>query len=169
MGTWEKFRSLNRRSRRVVMEAGALMISSRIGLRIAGYARWKAILGGLSSRYVARGTVPGNASHADVSSYSDNSSPGGDTPNELARLNDAAARHLLFHSTCLERSLALWWLLRRRGIDAQIHFGGRKEEGRFEAHAWVEFAGGALGDAGGESAEYTAFDEARPLAAREMR
>lgn len=47
--------------------------------------------------------------------------------------------------TCLRRSLALWWLLRRRGIDSEIHFGARLEGG-IEAHAWLELEGRALTD-----------------------
>jgi len=56
-----------------------------------------------------------------------------------------ASRHTLIANTCLHRSLALWWLLRRRGFDCQLRFGARKSGGRFEAHAWVEHEGTAIG------------------------
>jgi hypothetical protein len=52
----------------------------------------------------------------------------------------------LFHPTCLHRSLTLWWLLRRQGVASELRIGVRKEQGRFEAHAWVERAGVALND-----------------------
>lgn len=57
----------------------------------------------------------------------------------LARLVNAASRHAPVVNTCLHRSLALWWLLRRRGIDGQLRFGARKRNGELEAHAWVEY------------------------------
>jgi hypothetical protein len=42
--------------------------------------------------------------------------------------------------TCLRRSLALQWLLRRRGIDTELRFGVRRVAGDpgLEAHAWLE-------------------------------
>ncbi len=48
--------------------------------------------------------------------------------------------------TCLERSLTLWWMLRRQGIPSEIHFGGRLEDDVLEAHAWLEVDGVALTD-----------------------
>jgi hypothetical protein len=47
---------------------------------------------------------------------------------------------------CLPRSLMLCWLLRRRGIDSQLHIGVRKGNGKMEAHAWVERNGVILND-----------------------
>ena len=41
----------------------------------------------------------------------------------------------------------LWWLLRRRGIAAELRIGARKEFERFEAHAWVEVDSAVLNDA----------------------
>lgn len=42
---------------------------------------------------------------------------------------------------CLAQSLMLWWLLRQRGIATDLRFGQRTENGRFAAHAWVEYEG----------------------------
>ena len=55
-----------------------------------------------------------------------------------------AARWLPWGS-CLRRSLALWWLLHRRGIESEIHFGGRSVN-ELEAHAWLEVDGRPLTD-----------------------
>lgn len=41
-------------------------------------------------------------------------------------------------ATCLTQALALHILLRRAGLQSRIHIGVAKEDGRFEAHAWVE-------------------------------
>jgi hypothetical protein len=56
----------------------------------------------------------------------------------------AAAWHPL-RPTCLPRAVVLWWQLRRHGLDGEIRFGARTDQGRFEAHAWVEYQGEALG------------------------
>jgi hypothetical protein len=50
-------------------------------------------------------------------------------------------------TTCLPRAVALWWLLRRAGIDAAIVLGVRPLAGAVTAHAWVDCAGRVLGDA----------------------
>ncbi len=48
-----------------------------------------------------------------------------------------AARNLPGKPRCLTRSLSLWWLLRRRGIDSRMCVGVRQLSGEIEAHAWV--------------------------------
>ena len=62
-------------------------------------------------------------------------------PLEVAGLVSMASRHTPLANTCLHRSLALWWMLRRRGFNSAVQFGARKRDGRFEAHAWVEHEG----------------------------
>lgn len=65
----------------------------------------------------------------------------------LGSLFDLANRRYSFHeATCLPASLLLWWLLRRRGIAADLCIGARTLTGEFEAHAWVEFEGVVLND-----------------------
>jgi hypothetical protein len=41
--------------------------------------------------------------------------------------------------TCLPESLTVWWLLRRRGLPAQIKMGVRRLDGKLDGHAWVMF------------------------------
>lgn len=70
-----------------------------------------------------------------------------------------AAVHYGFGSpSCLEESLALWWLLGRQGIASQLRIGIRKESAKFEAHAWVEFAGAALNEPEARHHHYAAFE-----------
>lgn len=57
-----------------------------------------------------------------------------------------AARYGAGRTSCLERSMALCWLLHRQGIAGVLCLGVRREAGRFEAHAWVEYAGRVLND-----------------------
>ncbi|MDG4550418.1 MAG: lasso peptide biosynthesis B2 protein [Candidatus Contendobacter sp.] len=79
----------------------------------------------------------------------------------LVRLVGGAAAWSLCRPTCLHRSLTLWWLLRRRGIACELRIGVRKEEGRFEAHAWVERQGMALNDQANVGQDFAPFDTAR--------
>ena len=56
-------------------------------------------------------------------------------------------RHLLFlfhqelplDGRCLSHALTLWYLLKRSGIETDLRFGVRKQEGKLFAHAWVEY------------------------------
>ncbi len=64
---------------------------------------------------------------------------------QLARLVAITANHGPYRATCLRQSLALWWLLRRRGLVADLRIGVRKDAGNLQAHAWVEHRGEPLG------------------------
>jgi|SRR5438477_8119479 len=75
------------------------------------------------------------------------------------RMIAAAARHSPIHSTCLERSLSLWWLLGRQGIASQLRIGVRKDGQKFGAHAWVERDGIAIGESEAPHLHYAAFAE----------
>ena len=75
-----------------------------------------------------------------------------------ARMVDVAARHLLWQPSCLPRSLVLWFLLRRRGVPAELRIGVRKSEERLEAHAWVEVDHRVVNDAPDIAAAYPPFE-----------
>jgi len=64
----------------------------------------------------------------------------------VARMVEMASRNSVGQPTCLHRSIAVWWLLRRRGLESELRFGVRKRGEGFEAHAWVEHAGGVVND-----------------------
>ena len=49
-----------------------------------------------------------------------------------------------WRTSCLRQALALWLLLRRRGLDAQLKIGVIRRQAPFMAHAWVELGGVAL-------------------------
>jgi len=61
---------------------------------------------------------------------------------------------------CLPWSLALGWCLQREGISTERGLGGRKEEARLEAHAWVEHGGVPLLETQSVHDRFAAFDEA---------
>jgi len=84
-----------------------------------------------------------------------------------SRMINAAVRHVWRASTCLEKSLALWWLLGRQGIACEVRIGARKQGGKFEAHAWLERDGVAINEPQQEHRHYAAFDAAFPLQSSE--
>jgi transglutaminase superfamily protein len=89
-----------------------------------------------------------------------------DSPNPLitltAHMVNSADRHGFGQSTCLAKSLTLWWLLGIQGITSQLRIGVRKENQKLEAHAWVERDGLALNEPEERHHHYAAFDAAFP-------
>ena len=70
-------------------------------------------------------------------------------PNErLARIVDRLGQGVPWRTTCLHRSLTLAWMLRERGVPAEMRIGVGKDNAR-EAllfHAWVEIDGLVVND-----------------------
>jgi hypothetical protein len=75
-----------------------------------------------------------------------------------ARAVQSAAWYSPLSSTCLIRSLALWWLLRRQGIAGELRIGVAKEAAQLQAHAWVEHRGSVLNDTDDVRQRFAAFD-----------
>jgi hypothetical protein len=75
-----------------------------------------------------------------------------------AWLVSVASRHGPYRPRCLARSLVLWWLLQRRGLNCQLRIGVQRSPADFAAHAWVELAGQPLGEPASTSVDYTAFE-----------
>jgi hypothetical protein len=76
---------------------------------------------------------------------------------ELVRAVSRTERHSPIRGTCLSRSLALQWLLARRGIMAVLRFGGKITNGHFEAHAWVEHDGVVVGSPSDVATRFATF------------
>lgn len=78
-----------------------------------------------------------------------------------ARVVIAAVARAAFRSPrryeCLQKSLALWWLLRREGHDARVKLGVSPLDDRLDAHAWVELDGEVVLDDDGAVAEFWDF------------
>jgi hypothetical protein len=68
------------------------------------------------------------------------------TIDALRLATSRVAVHSWLPGNCLSRSLALWWLLQRKAIDADIRLGVNTAEGVFAAHAWVESHGLVIND-----------------------
>jgi hypothetical protein len=62
--------------------------------------------------------------------------------------------------TCLHRSLALWWMLRARGIACELRIGVRNGSEPLAAHAWVQVTGEPLNEAADVADHYRAFAQA---------
>ena len=75
----------------------------------------------------------------------------------MAEMVNAAARRGPYDATCLRRSLVLWWILRRKGIDSKLRIGARMEGDIFSAHAWVEFNDTVLNDSQDVRKRYAIF------------
>lgn len=75
----------------------------------------------------------------------------GTAPDALVWAVEAAARRLPWRAMCIEKGLATQRMLRRRGIDARLHYGARHSAtGKLEAHVWVSVDGETV--IGGEEA-----------------
>lgn len=83
--------------------------------------------------------------------------PGHERALRVAELVDVASRQGPFRAPCLPRSLVLWGLLRKRGMDARLRIGVRRGPNGFDAHAWVEHDGAVLNDRPDVAERYKPF------------
>lgn len=77
----------------------------------------------------------------------------------LAGATDAVARRMPLATRCLQRSLALVWLLRRRGGGGRLRIGVRRAPTSVSAHAWVEVAGRAVNDSPAHCAQFAVLQD----------
>jgi len=128
----------------IVLESIANLTVTRAGLRLLGFQRWKNTITWLTRKKTWRAAAVSPAEFAA----------------RVARLEEAVASRLPFRTNCLVRSLGLLWMLGERGIKAELKIGARKDSDHFEAHAWVEFEGLVLNDAGETHLHFIPFQEA---------
>jgi hypothetical protein len=138
-------RALSGSEREIAWAAAVGLTATWLGLRVFGFRRCKEFVLWRAGRSSAMGS--GHRSSAI-------------SANRILQLEAAAARNLFFSTNCLEQSLVLWSILRRRGFAADLKFGARKEAGQFEAHAWVELNGRALNDETDSPSKFVPFDGA---------
>jgi hypothetical protein len=115
-----------------------------IGIRLFGFRRTKSALDRWSQ-------TPGSA----VAPPPDEAAARART---VARIAGIAAGRGPVRATCLRRSLLIWWLLRRDGIDAEIRIGVRRDGEDLSAHAWVEHRGVPVGETDDLESRYDHFD-----------
>lgn len=151
MGSWARFSRLPRFEKVCFLQAFFLLPLMVLALRMFSFQRCHVLL----ARVAGSRPAPGDAQGVLATAHS------------VARMVRAASRRVVPSPTCLHNSLVLWFLLRRRGIASELHIGGRRQEGRFEAHAWVECAGEVLNDSDDVHQRYAPFD--RPIVSGEAR
>lgn len=140
--TRRKFRHIDNFERMILVKSLLALIAMRMGLSLFGFRRLR---NGLSRMKPQRPTPKlGDVSFAEA--Y------------KIAYLVAASARYFFIVASCLEQSLALWWLLRRYGHDVNLRFGARKEAGRFAAHCWVELNGRVLSETGEMDLQFAPFE-----------
>lgn len=80
-----------------------------------------------------------------------------DQARQIARGIAIAARHGPYRASCLERSLLLCRMLRRRGMPCALRIGAESVRGDLLAHAWVECNGVVLDDDPAVARRFVAF------------
>jgi hypothetical protein len=143
---WERLRrfsALERPARVIFLRAAVLLPLISLSLRLRGFRKTQTLL----QKFL---TSPRKATQTSAPNQ-------GDLTAHMVR---AAVRHSPGHPTCLEESLALWWLLGRQGVASELRIGVRKDGDKFEAHAWVEHQGAALNERESMHEHYAAFDAA---------
>jgi len=122
-----KFIALPPLERWLLIQIFMMLPLTRLGLRLVGFKRTFAGLAWLAGFWERE--------------------PPADEANEVERARHwirYAKRQGPYHGTCLSRSLVLWWLLRRQGIESVMRIGTRRLDGEFQAHAWLEYQGRPL-------------------------
>lgn len=141
-----RFARLPARERRILLVAALVWLPGAwLGLRVLGLAR------------LQRSLAPAAGHKARAPSLQE--------VNRWAVLVDTAALHGWVPSTCLTRSIALIWLLRGEGVEGRLRIGVRREQGRFEAHAWVEYRGQPVNDPHQMAAQFAPFADLLPSSA----
>lgn len=146
---WRRFRERPPEDRALILRAAVILPLTGAGLRLLGFRRWKEL--------IEEFFLPARPSHTLPDG------PQRETAERAVRAVRSAELHGPASPNCLERSMTLWWLLRRAGIDGELHIGARKEDGQFKAHAWVELGGIVLNDSPEVHNHYARFDA--PIAA----
>jgi hypothetical protein len=138
-----KLRALTGAERRFLAKAVVATTVVAGALPVFGFRRLHGALARSSRRRELLFTTPGSA---------------GARAKTAAKLVAIAAGRGPVRATCLRRSLVLWWLLRRDGIETVLRVGVNRDSGSLEAHAWVEFQGRPLGDDDDIATRFPAFD-----------
>jgi Transglutaminase-like superfamily len=143
MRSLSKFLALTREERRLLVKAVVLLTLVRLGLGRVSFASLRRLVTGRRSR--GYGSARVDRAMTDL----------------VVWAVDAAGRHVPGRTTCLTRAMTVQAMLARDGHPSRLHVGVvRGQQGRLEAHAWVECDGRII--VGGSPSEIGQFT---PLAA----
>jgi Transglutaminase-like superfamily len=151
----QRYRALEPQARKLFWSATALLVSIRASLRMRGYGKTQKWLQRRAESHRKTLTQEGQSATRHYV--------------ELAcRMVKSAGYHGEMHASCLEESLALWYLLRVAGLQPKVRIGVRKSSGNFEAHAWIELDGSPLNEPEQNHKHYAAFDAEFPDTSAEI-
>lgn len=137
------FRQLSHREQRLLLQARCWLPLMHGDVRWIGFKQLCRLL----TRWSAQGTSLPQAEQGRL------------TISQGEQALHRAVQHGLYSGNCLSRSLMLWWLLRRQGVDSALRIGVRTVDGQFQAHAWIEYQGQPLHEIQDVHQHYTAFHD----------
>jgi len=146
----KKIRTASRMPRRdlfVVLEAWLILLYVHAILTALPYPWWRRLL------VNAREAATHESEHTP-----------GQSERRLLRLFRIAVRNHLWQMNCLRRSLALRLLLARRGVEAGLVLGVRKEGAAIEGHAWLQINGTVINDRADIARQFTPLQDASEAA-----
>ena len=129
---WRRFWRLSWHRRWLVLQAALLLPVVTVELKTLGIRRYRRVLRSDVSGKGPR-QQPVDADRLSRARFA-------------ARLVRLCGSYLFSGGYCLQESITVWKLLRLQGINSDLRIGVRRREGRFEAHAWVEYAGIVISD-----------------------
>jgi hypothetical protein len=142
MNKLKKLRSLSGKQRTTLARALLMIPLVSIALRLSDLRRTQRLL----ARRPPRATVGRTTEEALQEAL------------VTARLVEVAARRGIWRANCLQRSLVLWALLRRSGIETDLRIGVGKEGSSIRFHAWLEHRGRVVNDRLDVADIYTPFE-----------
>lgn len=138
---WQKWNNLDRQQQKLFFYSLVYLKAITILLFLF---RYQALHNFLKSRVPLKKTVPSSIAISQAS--------------EIAEVVELAAKRRVVNATCLRRSMVLWYLLRRGGIDSNLRLGVRKDRSEIKGHAWVEIDGSVINDDEDYIQQYTLMD-----------
>ena len=153
MGSFQKLQRLPSDERWLLAQALVVLPLTLVGVRTLSVGRWQRLLNRFSPSVKTRN--PNSNADGQVAQVDEQAVR--QRVRVIARVMRIAAAHGIFRPNCLQRSLVLWWLLRRNHIASEIRFGARREDGQLKAHAWVECFGFALNEPTNVCLHYSTF------------
>ena len=143
MQRWRRFRRLSGFERGIVLEAATTLPFAWLAVRLLGFRICK-------SAFERQRIIAWNSTFPKADAL--------ETARRIAHLEAVTAANLFLRTSCLEQSLALCRMLRRRGMNPGLRIGARKEANRFEAHAWVELDGTVVDGGAAEHLHFAPFE-----------
>jgi hypothetical protein len=128
--------------RRITIEALLLPVAISLGFNLIGVPRTQA--------WLRRWTF-GRNTRSEFAT--------GDLVGMACRAQKRVSRTAGILGPCLVRSLTLWTILTRRGVEVSLRVGFRKRDGKFEGHAWVEHDHSPINENESEARTYTVSEQ----------